>query len=330
MRVIVLGGTRFIGRATVEQLQRAGHDVLVVHRGLTEPADLPAVEHLHADRAQLAQHRAALAAFRPDAVLDAIALTRQDAEVASAALPENVRLVVLSSIDVYRAYGALLSGTQSDAVPLDEHSPVREQRYPYRGQRAGFDDYDKLDVEDVYARRRATILRLPMVYGEHDRQRREEFILRRVRAGRRRIPIGAGTWLACRAYVGEIARATCLALAEPRAQGETFNLAERQTASVRLWAEQILRAADAETDTELVRVDDALLPPDLQNTGAVSQHLLADPTKAQQMLGWTHGDPADGLRRSVAWHLANPPTDADPGFEPDDRALASVSSVQPA
>ena len=50
MRIIVLGGTRFIGRASVEELVRAG-TVLVVHRGETEPADLVDVRALHVARA---------------------------------------------------------------------------------------------------------------------------------------------------------------------------------------------------------------------------------------------------------------------------------------
>ena len=37
MRVIVLGGTRFIGRAVAEALVTAGHEPLVCHRGTTEP-----------------------------------------------------------------------------------------------------------------------------------------------------------------------------------------------------------------------------------------------------------------------------------------------------
>jgi hypothetical protein len=42
------------------------------------------------------------------------------------------------------------------------------------------------------------------------------------------------------------------------------------------------------------------------------------------MLGWSPGDPLDGLRASVAWHLAHPPTDSDPDFAADDRALAAA------
>jgi nucleoside-diphosphate-sugar epimerase len=76
MRVIALGGTRFIGRASVEELVRAGHMVMVVHRGETEPADLVDVQHLHVARADLVEARQELARFEADAVLDCVALTR--------------------------------------------------------------------------------------------------------------------------------------------------------------------------------------------------------------------------------------------------------------
>ncbi len=324
MRVVVLGGTRFIGRAAVEQLARSGHQVLVVHRGQTEPADLPQVEHVHAERAEWPSVAPRLADFQPDAVLDSIALTGRDAETSLAALPHGVRIVVLSSMDVYRAYGSLMAGTESDPVPLTEDSPVREQRYPYRGQREGMDDYDKLDVEETYLARGATILRLPMVHGAHDRQRREEFILRRVRGKRQRIPFGAGSWLTCRSYVGDVATAIELALSNRNVAGQIFNIAETHTATMRLWAQQILQAANWEA--ELVRVPDDALPADLSSTGTVSQHLQADASKARAVLGWQPGDAMAGLRKSVAWHLANPPTDADPGFEEDDRALEAAQA----
>ena len=50
-------------------------------------------------------------------------------EVHTEAVPpgDDRRLVVLSSMDVYRAYGSLHAGAVSDAVPLDETSPVRTE-----------------------------------------------------------------------------------------------------------------------------------------------------------------------------------------------------------
>jgi nucleoside-diphosphate-sugar epimerase len=322
MRVIVLGGTRFIGRASVEELVRAGHTVMVVHRGETEPDDLVPVQHVHVPRADLVSAREELKRFEPDVALDCVALSRADADHALAALPDGVRLVVMSSIDVYQAYSALMAGQHTEPVPLDEGSAVRTKRYPYRGQRPGLDDYEKLDVEDAYRARGGVALRLPMVYGAHDRQRREEFILRRVRAGRQKIPFGSGGWLACRGYVGEMARGVRLALETPGIDGEVFNFAERRTAPIRVWAEQILAAA--QSDAELVRVDDSALPEDLKLTGAMSQHLLTDSAKARTMLGWEHVDPLEGIKASVLWHLEHAPTEPDSGFEADDRALAQA------
>ena len=322
MRVAVIGGTRFIGRAAVEELRSAGHELLVVHRGDTEPEGLPDVQHLHTDRADLERHAGEIAGFRPDAALDCRAMSRLDAEVALKALPRGIRLVMLSSIDVYRAFGALNEGRETDPVPIDEESPVRANRYPYRDLLPGREDYDKLDVEDVYLPRGATSLRLPMVYGERDYQRREEFILRRVRAGRDRIPVGAGTWLACRGYVRDLARGIRLALEKPVAEGEVLNLCEEKTFSVRMWAQMILDAAGS--NAQMVRVADDLLPPDLAETGTMPQHIIASSAKARSLLGWTPSDPAQCIAASVRWHLENPPDDPDTDFSADERALATV------
>jgi nucleoside-diphosphate-sugar epimerase len=149
MRVVVIGGTRFVGRAIVEDLAAAGHELLLVHRGMLEPEGMPEALHLHTERADITSHSGELAEFRPDAAIDCRALTRADAETAIAALPADIRLVVISSVDVYRAFGALNDDRETDPVPIDEDSPVRPNRYPYRGLMEGMDDYDKLDVEDV-------------------------------------------------------------------------------------------------------------------------------------------------------------------------------------
>jgi nucleoside-diphosphate-sugar epimerase len=319
VRVVILGGTRFIGRAIVEELAVAGHELLLVHRGVLEPEGMPDAQHLHAERADLLTHRSVLKEFNPDAAIDCRALTRADAKTALEALPADIRLVVISSVDVYRAFGALNDDRETDPVPLDEDSPVRSNRYPYRGHMDGMDDYDKLDVEDVYLARGATSLRLPMVYGERDYQRREEFILRRVRAGRTRIPVGAGMWLACRAYVRDVARGARLALESSVAAGEVLNLCEDRTYSMGMWSRMILDASGS--DAELVRVAEDLLPEDLKPTGTMTQHIAASARKARAMLGWTTSDPVDSLRTTVAWHLANPPADPNMDFAADDRAL---------
>ena len=88
MRVTVLGGTEFVGRRLVELLVERGDDVLVVHRGRTEPDGWVDCEHLHTDRAEFAAAAARVATFRSDAVVDSCAMTRADVDAVVPHLPD--------------------------------------------------------------------------------------------------------------------------------------------------------------------------------------------------------------------------------------------------
>jgi len=315
VRVIVLGGTWFVGRAITVALAEAGHAVLAAHRGISEPAGFPDVQHLHAEREVWPAHRAGFAAFGPDAAVDVSAGNAAGAQAALSGLPPGIRLVALSSVDVYRAYEAHRSGTQTDAVPLTEESPLRAARYLDGPQ------WENLDIEEAYLAAGATILRLGAVYGEHDYQHRFEPVLRRVRAGRRQLPVGPGSFLFSRVYAGDVAQAVLATLASQRSAGECLNIVEAQTLPMRLFYEQVIAAAGASLD--LVRVPDQTLPPDLRSTGAPGQHLLASPAKASAMIGWRDAADHHVLRRSVAWHLDHPPRKPDRDFAADDTALTA-------
>jgi nucleoside-diphosphate-sugar epimerase len=323
MRVLMLGGTRFIGRRIAADLVARGDDVIVVHRGQTEPDQPDGCTHLHTDRTEFGQVAERARALRPDAVIDTLAMTKADADAVLPHLPDTI-LVLLSSVDVYRAYELVLADQGGEPVPITEESPVRQGRYPLREILPGRGEtYDKLDVEPGYLARGGTVLRLAMIYGEHDGQRREEFILRRVRAGRRRIPIGPGTFLGSRCYVGDVASAVLAALDHPAAAaGQVFNVCDPATDTVRDHARRILAAAGHEA--ELVTVPDEVLPDDMDETKSIAQHLLTGSSKAMTLLDWRPTDPALTIPISVRWHLAHPPTDPDEDFSPDDRALAAA------
>src|SRR5688572_886392 len=197
MKVLLIGGTVFIGRAVAEELTRAGHEIAFLHRGNHETDGLPDATHIHVDRAEIAGARDQIEAFAPDAAIDNMAMSASDADTALEVL-DGLRLVVTSSMDVYRAYTYVMRGEAVEPVPIDEDSPVRDERYPYASDDAPpmMQSYEKLDVEERYLARGATVARLPMVYGPRDGQRREWYILRRVAAGRKQIPVGSGAWLA--------------------------------------------------------------------------------------------------------------------------------------
>lgn len=324
MRVSVLGGTGFVGRAVVRELAFAGHDVQVLHRGQQEVDDEPAgVTHVHVDRADGDRLREALVDM--DAVIDTYAMTAADAAAAVSAVPKHARLVVLSSCDVYRAYQSLRAGTVTDAVPLTEDAPVRTERFPYRGEIEGMDDYEKLDVEAIYLGSGGTVARLGFVIGAHDGQRREEPVLRRVRASRSKLPIGTANFVGSRVLVDDVARGIAQLLAVPpaRVTGETFNLVEAASPSIALWARWIVE--DAGADIDLVRVADDHLPADLELFGHIAQPMHCSSAKAVAAFGWSPNSPREATHRSVAWHMANPPDNAEDDFSDDDDALRTIT-----
>ena len=304
MKILVIGGTKFIGRRVVEQLHARGDEVAVIHRGQTEPDDFVPVLHIHADRQQIEQHASVIRGFHPDAIVDGNALTGADVDAVTSVLPD-VPTVVLSSQDVYRAITALRSGECVSPLPLDEDAELRQERYPYAGR--GYadvpDDYDKLDVEERWLPRGAVVLRLPMVYGTRDDQQREAPILRRALNGSNEIPMGAGTLLWTRAHVDDVASAVLAALDSRAADGLAVNIGEDRTFPIKAWFQQILDAAKSEC--VLVDVADRDVPHDLSLSKNHAQHMLASVQRARALLDWRASSPLLRVEQSVTWHLAN-------------------------
>lgn len=101
MRLLVLGGTRFVGRAVVEEALARGHEVDAVHRGITGELP-PGATSLVADRTDRAQLEAALGDRRWDAVLDTWATAPRVATSAAELLAGRAgRAAYVSSRSVY-------------------------------------------------------------------------------------------------------------------------------------------------------------------------------------------------------------------------------------
>src|SRR6266542_5121355 len=157
MRVTVLGGTGFLGPEVVRQLVAAQCDVAIFHRGVSEP-ELPAsVRHIHGDRRQLSDFIGPFRSFDPEVVVDMRPMTEAHArELVLTFSGVAKRSVVISSADVYRAYGRLnlTEPGPPDPVPLSENAPLRERLYADRNAKPhdrteALEQYDKLLVERV-------------------------------------------------------------------------------------------------------------------------------------------------------------------------------------
>lgn len=321
MRILFVGGTGFIGPRVVRRLVEMGHEVTVFHRGETR-AGLPGgVREIRGDRRDLPSFAAEFRAAAPDVVLDMIAYTEDDAS-AFVGVFRGVarRAVVLSSADVYGAYGRLLrleSGAPA-ADPLAEDAPVRANLYPYRARAAGPDDfkyhYEKILVERAVMSEAAlpcTVLRLPAVYGPGDRQHRLYGYLKRMDDGRPFVMLGSGQarWRWTRGYVSNVAAAVALAVTNESAAGRIYNVGEMDALTESEWVRTLGRAAG--WDGEVVTVPEESLPEHIASPVDYEHHLVTDTRRIRAELGYSERVPREeALRRTVEWERANPPAEA--------------------
>jgi nucleoside-diphosphate-sugar epimerase len=306
VRVAVIGGTGFIGYHVTQWLVQAGADVTAIHRGQT-PVRVPGVRSLRADRKHTSALATALTAAAPAVVVDMTAYTGDDVEGLLAALPASLaRLLVISSGDVYWTYAAFLglSPARPTAAPLDEQASLREQLYPYRAQASGPEDllygYEKIVVErmaQIGARVPVTILRLPMVYGPNDPQKRVGGHLERLGAsgGTLRLNATEASWRCTRGYVEDVAWAIRLAALDERAAGEIFNVGEGEALTELEWIRAIAVAAGWSGQV----ISDPATPPSWPAEWGIP--LVVDTRRIREVVGYREPiGREEGLRRTTA------------------------------
>lgn len=306
MRVTVLGGTGFVGRHVTRQLVAAGAEVTTIARGTTAASTGLAAQSLKADRADAGALARALATAAPEVVIDMIAYQPRDIDLLLDALPTSVeQLVVISSGDVYARYGVFLGVSRgpSDASPLHEQSLLRTELFPYRRKARGPDDvlwsYEKVLVERaaaVWPGGTTTILRLPIVYGPNDRQRRVAKYVEQLRisAGSLCLNAAEAAWRCTRGYVEDVAAAITLAVLSEAAVGATFNVGEQEALSEAGWARAI--AAVEGWKGEIV------IDPSADSTIDANWNVdvILDTRRIRDVLGYDEPfGPAVGLRRTV-------------------------------
>jgi 2'-hydroxyisoflavone reductase len=113
VRVLVIGGTVFLGRHVVETLLARGHEVTLFHRGQRGRELFPQAERVLGDRATDLDRLPAGAAW--DAVVDTCGFVPGAVATSAAALRERARrYVYVSSISVF----------DLSSAPIDESSPM--------------------------------------------------------------------------------------------------------------------------------------------------------------------------------------------------------------
>ena len=327
MRVLVIGGTHFIGPYVVTMLHQQGHEVTVYHRGLHEPRLPAGIRHIHRPEAAIPvlHFPASLSDSPLDTVIHMFPIGEDDTKAAIARFTGVARrIVAISSGDVYRAYGRLL-GTEPgplEPIPLDEDAPLRSVLFPYQGTANGPTDwtfhYEKILAERALLSGRipATVLRLPAVYGPGDPYRRFRSYIKRMEDRRPAILVetAQAAWRWTHGYVEDVALAIAAAAIDDRGAGRVYNIGESATPTM---AERVQRvgALMGWTGT-VIPLGPEQLPRHLRTSYEPRQHLVMDTRRIRTELGFHERVPAEeALRRTITWEKANPPQSGDPGPE---------------
>ncbi|HZQ80756.1 MAG TPA: NAD-dependent epimerase/dehydratase family protein [Gaiellaceae bacterium] len=134
MRILVLGGTQFVGRHVVELALAHGHELTLFNRGQTRPGLFPEVEKLRGDRDG---DLGALAGRSFDAVVDTSGYVPRIVAETMDALGDVGHYTFVSSISVYADV----------STPPTESSPVAELEEPTEEWREAYGEL-KADCED--------------------------------------------------------------------------------------------------------------------------------------------------------------------------------------
>jgi len=337
MRVLILGGTGFIGSHVVKQTAEKGHEVTIVHRGRSSTTLPEGVNSILFDRRELSDYTPQLRKLAPELVIDMIPRTAQESWTLTRAISGVAnRMIVVSSIDVYRAYNRLRKKEPGspDATPLKENAPLREQLYPYRG--VAVDalhtayEYEKILVERLAqseSELQTTILRMPVVYGPKDPQVRIFDYLRRMDDGRKTILLGKqqSKWQLTRSYVEDIATAVVLAGEDQSSGNFIYNIGESEALTEIEWVKMVGQAAG--WTGEVVTIEDESLPTHLSQDYDWRQHLTIDTDDFRSKFNFKESVPRDkALAMTVAWQRENPPENIDLDkfdYEAEDEALES-------
>ena len=235
MKVLVVGGTRFLGHELAWRLLAAGHEVTLFNRGTLPDTFGARVERLRGDRTT-ADFERLLAGRSFDAAVDFAAYDGPDGRRAAEVLGGRVgHYVVISTGQVY----LVREGCPRPARESDYDGPLMPE--PADAFDKGQWDYGvrKRALEDALAeawstsRFPSTRLRIPMVSGERDHFRRlERYLWRMLDGGPVLLPDG-GDRVTRHVYSGSVVRAILALLGRPETFGQAYNLAQDETPTLR-------------------------------------------------------------------------------------------------
>jgi UDP-glucose 4-epimerase len=310
MRILIMGGTRFIGIYLTHLLTAQEHDVVLFNRG-NQPAPLGIEKQIQGDRTDPEQLEAELQGEEFDVIFDNNGRELSDTQPLVELFKDRVKqFIYVSSAGVY---------LKSDSLPHQETDPVD----PNSRHKGKFETEAYLQEQGIPF----TSVRPVYIYGPQNYNDLEAWFFDRI-VRDRPIPIpGNGAHLTQLGHVKDLAAAMVSMLGNPRAVGQIYNISGDRYVTFDGLARACAEAAGKAPDQlKLAHYD-----PKKFNFGKRKsfpfrvQHFFADIHKAQKELYWQpEYDLISGLKDSFQNdYLASGRDQSKVDFSVDDEILAA-------
>ena len=312
MRILVMGGTRFIGIYLTQILVEKGHEVVLFNRG-NKPSPVEGLQQIHGDRTDPDQIKAKLGNERFDAIFDNNGRKLKDTQILAELFKDQVQhFVYMSSAGVY---------LKSDEMPHKEGDNIDPKSRHY----GKYETETDLQEQGIPW----TSIRPTYIYGPLNYNPLEAWFFDRIMANRP-IPIpGHGLHITQLGHVKDLANAMAAVLYNQKAIGQIYNISgDRYVTFDGLAKACAVAAGKSPEDVELVHYDPKQFDFGKKKAFPLRlQHFFADIQKATQDLNWQpEYDLISGLKDSFQKdYLVNQPDTTGVDFSLDDKILKAVA-----
>lgn len=311
MRVLIMGGTRFIGVYLTKILVEQGHEVVLFNRG-NKPAPIEGIKQIYGDRKDASQLKEKLSKESFDAIFDNNGRELSDTQPLAEMFKDQVKhFVYVSSAGVY---------LQSDQLPHVEGDAI-DPNSRHKG---------KHDTEVCLAEVGLpwTSMRPTYIYGSQNYNDLEAWFFDRIVCDRP-IPIpGNGLHITQLGHVKDLARAMAAVLGSDQATEQIYNVSGDRYVTFDGLARACAQATGKSPDSvKLVHYDPKQFDFGKRKAFPIRvQHFFADVHKAMNQLDWKpEFDLLSGLKDSFqSDYLASGRYEAEIDFSLDDEILSSI------
>lgn len=299
MKILIIGGTRFLGAAIARELTARGHSVTVMHRGETQ-GDLPAaIAHVQCDRRDQPGVESALAQGRFDAVVDTI-LWPED-------LPWHLPLL-------QRHTGQLVHCGSTGVYAPMAYLPVREEdATPCPPELGSFDT--KLAQDNIVTRFREQTgfrvcsLRISNVFGRGDVPldlwgARNPAYYQRVANGEEIWIPNDGRTLLQPVHVADLARGFADVIEAPSVPEVIYNMSSERALTLDEYAAIGMELLGSQSPVRHVPMHEILALNKTNEAGLrfLCEHMCIDSSRAARDFGYAPRiGVREGLRDSLRW-----------------------------